>query len=78
VSKPSALSVIPNDKRPPYPIASSSEDSSGVPQRRQITAEQSPQVRGSFTCFAQTGQYKTTADGIVGTGCGGFSIRTEL
>src|SRR5277367_5396804 len=27
-----------------HPIASSSEDSSGVPQRRQITAEQSPQV----------------------------------
>ena len=39
-----------------YPIPSSSEDSSGVPQRRQITAEQSPQVRGSVTSCAQFGQ----------------------
>src|SRR5258708_12414018 len=46
-----------NDHRPIYPIPSSSEDSSGVPHRRQITAEQSPQVRGSLTSTAQTGQY---------------------
>jgi hypothetical protein len=39
-----------------YPIPSSSEDSSAVPQRRQITDEQSPQVRGSFTSSAQFGQ----------------------
>jgi hypothetical protein len=38
------------------PIPSSSEDSSGVPQRRQITEEQSPQVSGSFTSLAQFGQ----------------------
>src|SRR5258708_31756889 len=29
-----------------YPMPNSSGDSSGVPQRRQITAEQSPQVSG--------------------------------
>src|SRR5258708_39241082 len=46
-----------NDHRPIYPIPSSSEDSSGVPHRRQITAGQSPQVRGSLTFPAQTGQY---------------------
>jgi hypothetical protein len=39
-----------------YPIANSSGDSSGVPQMRQITAEQSPQVRGSVTSLAQVGQ----------------------
>src|SRR5215467_10828674 len=39
-----------------YPIPSSSGDSSGVPQRRQMTAEQSPQVRGSVTSSAQFGQ----------------------
>ncbi len=39
-----------------YPIPSSSGDSSGVPQRRQITEEQSPQVSGSFTSLAQFGQ----------------------
>src|SRR5258708_30737744 len=49
-----------NDHRPIYPIPSSSEDSSGVPHRRQITAEQSPQVRGSLTSTDQNGQYNTT------------------
>jgi len=39
-----------------YPIPSSSGDSRGVPQRRQITAEQSPQVSGSLTSRAQLGQ----------------------
>jgi hypothetical protein len=39
-----------------YPIPSSSGDSSGVPQRRQITAEQSPQVRGSVTSWLHRGQ----------------------
>jgi hypothetical protein len=38
------------------PIPSSSEDSSGVPQRRQMMAEQSPQLSGSFTSLAQFGQ----------------------
>jgi hypothetical protein len=46
--------LAPNDEL--HPIPSSSEDSSGVPQRRQITAEQSPQVRGSLTSTAQIGQ----------------------
>jgi hypothetical protein len=55
-----------NDQRPVtndqlYPIPSSSGDSSGVPQRRQMTAEQSPQVRGSLTSTAQTGQYNPAA-----------------
>src|SRR3954469_11770518 len=36
-----------------YPIPSSSGDSNGLPQRRQITAEQSPQVSGSVTSSAQ-------------------------
>jgi len=39
-----------------YPIPNSSGDSSGVPQRRQMTAEQSPQVKGSVTCWAHVGQ----------------------
>jgi hypothetical protein len=39
-----------------YPIASSSADSRGVPQARQITAEQSPQTSGSSTLRAQLGQ----------------------
>jgi hypothetical protein len=37
-------------------MPSSSEDSSGVPHRRQMTAEQSPQVSGSVTSTAQIGQ----------------------
>jgi hypothetical protein len=49
------FSVRP-DGRLHYPIPSSSEDSSAVPQRRQITDEQSPQVSGSFTSSAQFGQ----------------------
>jgi len=39
-----------------YPIPKSEEDSSGVPQMRQMTAEQSPQVSGSDTSRAQFGQ----------------------
>jgi hypothetical protein len=39
-----------------YPIASSAEDSSGVPQTRQMMAEQSPQVSGSVTSREQFGQ----------------------
>jgi hypothetical protein len=39
-----------------YPIPSSSGDSRGVPQRRQITAEQSPQVSGSVTSSPHVGQ----------------------
>ncbi|MGO9648518.1 MAG: hypothetical protein ACLPOO_10720 [Terriglobales bacterium] len=39
-----------------YPIPKSSGDSSGVPQRRQMTAEQSPQVSGSVTSAAHLGQ----------------------
>jgi hypothetical protein len=47
-----------------YPKASSSGDSRGVPQTRQMTAEQSPQTRGSSTERAQTGHQRRT-------GCGG-------
>jgi hypothetical protein len=51
----------------PYPMPNSSGDSSGVPQRRQITDEQSPQVRGSVTSAAHLGQY--SGSGLTG-GCG--------
>jgi hypothetical protein len=37
-------------------MPNSSEDSSAVPHRRQMTDEQSPQVSGSFTSSAQFGQ----------------------
>jgi len=39
-----------------YPIPNSSADSSGVPQRRQMMAEQSPQDSGSETSAAHFGQ----------------------
>jgi hypothetical protein len=39
-----------------YPIPKSAGDSSGVPHTRQITAEQSPQMRGSVTSRPQVGQ----------------------
>ena len=42
-----------------YPIPNSSTCSSGVPQRRQIIAEQSPQTNGSGTAMWQRGQYKS-------------------
>ncbi|MGA7077908.1 MAG: hypothetical protein WBQ43_15310 [Terriglobales bacterium] len=50
-----------NDQRPTtndrlHPMPNSSDASSGVPQRRQMMAEQSPQVSGSVTSTAQTGQ----------------------
>jgi hypothetical protein len=59
-------------------MANSSEDSSGVPQRRQMTAEQSPQVSGSVTSAAHTGQY-SAADGfpVSGGGFGAVSMRTN-
>src|SRR5689334_4539551 len=41
-------------------MPNSSLDSSAVPQVRQITAEQSPQVRGSVTSRAHFGQYRAT------------------
>src|ERR1700722_774659 len=50
-----------------YPIPSSSEDSSAVPQRRQMTDEQSPQVSGSFTSSAQFGQYNAAGSGSGGS-----------
>ena len=46
------------------PIPRSSGISSGVPQTRQMTAEQSPQVSGSSTSRAQLGQY--SSDGWFG------------
>jgi hypothetical protein len=49
-----------------YPMPNSSDDSSGLPQRRQITAEQSPQVNGSLTSSVHKGQYS-----ISGLGSGG-------
>src|SRR5690349_7094752 len=39
-----------------YPMPSSSGASSGVPQRRQMTAPQSPQLSGSETSWEQRGQ----------------------
>src|SRR5438132_12215007 len=39
-----------------HPIPRSADDSSGVPHTRQMTAEQSPQVSGSWTSCAQLGQ----------------------
>jgi len=39
-----------------YPIPNSSAASSGVPQFRQMTAPQSPQVSGSETSTAHFGQ----------------------
>jgi len=39
-----------------HPIPKSAEDSNGVPHTRQITAEQSPQIRGSVTSQAHLGQ----------------------
>jgi len=59
-----------------YPIPSSSGDSSGVPQRLQITAEQSPQVSGSLTSCAQFGQYSGAGSG--GGGCGCVAMSKEL
>jgi hypothetical protein len=62
----------------------SSEDSSAVPQRRQITAEQSPQVNGSATSTAQTGQYKGDVElasflfPLPGAGFGVSSMSTKL
>src|SRR6478752_6553996 len=54
----------------PYPIPRSAEDSSGVPQARQITAEQSPHVNGSVTSRAQLGQYSASAGlGGKSSGC---------
>ena len=62
-----------------YPMPSSSGDSSGVPQRRQITAEQSPQVRGSSTSVAQTGQYRLSAGfRVAGDLCWLESMREKL
>ncbi|MGZ7057098.1 MAG: hypothetical protein ACXVK3_16380 [Candidatus Angelobacter sp.] len=42
--------------RSTHPMPRSADDSNGVPQTRQITAEQSPQVRGSVISRAQLGQ----------------------
>jgi len=39
-----------------HPIPKSADDSNGVPHTRQITAEQSPQIRGSVTSQAHLGQ----------------------
>lgn len=56
---------------PAYPIPSSSGDSRGVPQSRQITAEQSPQVSGSVTSTAHAGQYsRPESDGFAVVGSG--------
>src|SRR5580700_4357407 len=57
-----------------HPIPNSSADSSGVPQRRQMTAEQSPQVSGSRTSAAHFGQYRSSGGGSAG-GCGFEAMR---
>jgi hypothetical protein len=44
------------EMKPVHPIPRSSGTSSGVPQTRQITAEQSPQVNGLSISRAQVGQ----------------------
>ncbi|MGA2425970.1 MAG: hypothetical protein ABSG07_18355 [Terriglobales bacterium] len=54
-------------------MASSSEFSSGVPQRRQMTAEQSRHVSGSPTSMAQTGQYNTAAGFLASAAAFGVS-----
>ena len=53
------------------PKASSSADSSGVPQTRQMTAEQSPQVSGSLTGRAHRGHQSEI--GVESCACGCFS-----
>src|ERR1700704_3253104 len=60
-----------------YPIPSSSEDSSGVPHRRQITEAQSPHVSGSATSTAQTGQYRISADFWVPGTVGGLESMSD-
>jgi hypothetical protein len=54
--KPNDKRPVTADRRPLHPIPNSSEDSSGVPQRLQITDEQSPHVNGSLTSTSQTAQ----------------------
>jgi hypothetical protein len=54
---------------PAQPNASSSADSSGVPQTRQMTAEQSPQVRGSSTGRAQVGHQSDAGIGPDASEC---------
>jgi hypothetical protein len=56
------------------PKASSSADSSGVPQTRQITAEQSPQVSGSSTGRAHFGHQSAAGAGLRGSDCLGSDI----
>ncbi|HVJ07492.1 MAG TPA: hypothetical protein VM554_03860 [Acidisarcina sp.] len=55
------------------PKASSSGFSNGVPQTRQITAEQSPHTRGSSTARAQFGHQSFPESGVEcdDSGCGG-------
>jgi hypothetical protein len=59
-STPKSTIVVPQNARlaarSRYPMPNSSDASSGVPQRRQMTDEQSPQVSGSIASAAQTGQ----------------------
>jgi hypothetical protein len=59
------------------PKASSSGDSRGVPQTRQMTAEQSPQTSGSATGRAHTGHHiGCGADRFWPGGWGGADILT--
>ena len=60
-----------------YPKASSSGDSRGVPQTRQMTAEQSPQTRGSSTERTQTGHQRRTGWGGAG-GWGGSAADEDI
>src|SRR6185312_8665627 len=58
-----------------HPIPSSSAASSGVPQRRQITAPQSRQISGSITSTAHFGQYNSDFCGEAGLPASGIQLK---
>jgi hypothetical protein len=58
-------------------MPSSSAASSTVPQRRQITAPQSPQVSGSGTSAAHLGQYSGSELGIGSADIGNQIITSD-
>jgi len=58
-----------------YPNASSSGDSSGVPQTLQMTVAQSPQTRGSATAFAQVGHQRES--GVL-SGVDGVAVSSAM
>lgn len=66
----SFIDSIINYLRTVQPKASSSGDSRGVPQTRQMTEEQSPHTRGSSTERAQTGHQRRMGSCAGGEGAG--------